>query len=264
MKTFDLKGKTVLITGASVGIGRETAFAFSRAGARVALTARSLSGLESAAGKIRSEGGEAEAFPFDLSDVAGIAALVARVREKMGPINVLINNAAYAVTGLVEDCPLEQYRKNFEVNFYAPIALIQAVLPDMKRLGEGQIINVSSGVGRRALPGVSPYCTTKFALCGLSESLRLEVKRYGVDVIVIFPGRVESEFHKRIESYGKLNRKLPPIPMQPAEKIGRFILEASLRRKREATVFGPGRIGYHLNYFAPKLVDRLLEKRFPI
>lgn len=264
MAKFDPKGKVVLITGASVGIGRETAFAFAKAGAKVALTARGQKDLESAAAKIRGEGGSVEIFPHDLNDLAGIPKLVQSVREKLGPIDVLINNAAYAVTGLVEDCPIEQYRKNFEVNFYAPVALIQAVLPDMKRKGGGQIINVSSGVGRRALPGVSPYCATKFALCGMSESLRLEVKRYGVDVIVIFPGRVESQFHKRIESYGKLNRKLPPIPMQPAEKIGKFILDASICRKREATVFGPGKIGFHLNYFAPKLVDRLLMKRFPI
>ncbi len=253
-----------MITGASFGIGRETAKCFARAGARVALVARSQKELEGVARQIRDAGGRAESFPYDLSKIDEIPALADQVRAKMGPVDVLVNNAAYAVTGLAEDCPIEQYRKNFEVNFYAPLALIQAVIPGMKQKGDAQIINVSSGVGRRALPGVSPYCATKFALCGLTESLRLEVKRYGIDVLVIFPGRVESKFHERIESYGKLNRKLPPIPMKPAEEVGAFIVRASRNRKREATVFGPGMIGYHLNYWAPKLVDRLLARRFPI
>ncbi len=252
------------MTGASFGIGKESAKAFARAGAKVALVARSQKELEHVAEQIRDFKGHAESFPYDLSKIDGIPGLVEQIKSKMGTIDVLVNNAAYAVTGLVEDCPIEQYRKNFEVNFYAPLALIQATVPGMRQKGEGQIINVSSGVGRRALPGVSSYCATKFALCGMSESLRLEVKRYGIDVLVIFPGRVESKFHERIESYGKLNRKLPPIPMKPAEEVGEFIVKASRNRTREATVFGPGKIGYHLNYWAPKLVDRMLTKRFPI
>ncbi len=264
MKRFDIKEKVVLITGASFGIGRETAKHFANEGAKVALVARSQKELDETAREIRASGGSAESFPYDLSKIEGIPKLAQQVKSKLGPVDVLVNNAGYAVTGLVEDCPIEQYRKNFEVNFYAPLALIQAILPDMKQKGEGQIINVSSGVGRRALPGVSSYCATKFALCGLTESLRLEVKRYGIDVLVIFPGRVESKFHERIESYGKLNRKLPPISMKPAEEVGKFILRASKNRKRSATVFGPGMIGYHLNYWAPKLVDHLLTKRFPV
>lgn len=261
---FEPRDKVVLITGASSGIGRETAKAFGRAGAKVALTGRDAKALETAAQEIRAAGGNAEHFVCDLEKIELIPRLAADVRQKLGAIDVLINNAGYAVTGLVEDCPVDQFRKNFEVNFFAPIALIQAVVPDMKKKGEGQIINVSSGVGRRALPGVGSYCSTKFALCGLTESLRLELKPFNIDVIAIFPGRVESNFHERIESYGALKRKLPPIPMRKPDVIGEFILKASRARKREATVWGPGMIGYHLNYWAPALVDRLLMKRFPV
>ena len=261
---YDVKGKVVLVTGASVGIGRETAIAFAKAGGKIALVSRDAQSLEAARKEIEQEGGTARAFPCDLSRLETIPSVVEAVAKNLGPVDVLINNAGYAVTGLVEDCPVDQYKKNFEVNFFAPVALIQAVLPEMKKKRSGQIINVSSGVGRRALPGFSAYSSTKFALCGLTESLRVEVRSFGIDVIAIFPGRVESKFHERIESYGRLNLKFPPIPMRPPVEIAEFILNASKKRKREATVWGPGRVGYHLNYWAPKLVDRLLARRFPV
>ncbi len=264
MKKFETRAKVILITGASSGIGRSSALLFAREGGKVALVSRNANALRDVQEEIHSSGGEACSFPFDLSQTDKILEIVKEIKEKMGPIDILINNAGYAVTGLVEDCPVEEYQKNFDVNFFAPIALIQAVLPDMKKKKMGQIINVSSGVGRRALPGVSAYSSTKFALNGLTESLRLEVKQFGIDVITIFPGRVESHFHERIEAYGRLNRKLPPIKTHPASKIAQMILEASQRKLREATAWGPGAIGYHLNYWFPQLVDRLLLKRFPV
>lgn len=264
MKKFETRAKVILITGASSGIGASSALLFAREGGRVALVGRNANALASVQEQIRSGGGEAYSFPFDLAQTDKILEVVKEIKEKMGPIDILMNNAGYAVTGLVEDCPVEEYRKNFDVNFYAPIALIQAVLPDMKKKRSGQIINVSSGVGRRALPGVSAYSSTKFALNGLTESLRLELKQFGIDVIAIFPGRVASQFHDRIESYGRLKLKLPPIRMNKSEKVARLILKASQQRKREATVWGPGAIGYHLNYWLPQLVDRLLLKRFPV
>lgn len=264
MKRFEIKDKVVFITGASSGIGKETALAFAKEGGKIALSGRDTLALKAAAKEIENIKGVCSVYPMDLYQTDKIQETIQQVKKDLGSVDVLINNAGYAVTGLVEDCPIEQFRKNFEVNFFAPIALIQAALPDMKEKRSGQIINVSSGVGVRALPGVSSYSATKFALNGLTESLRLEVKGFGIDVIVVFPGRVETKFHERIESYGRLNRKLPPIPMRPAEDLGQFILEASKKRSRVAMIWGPGKIGYHLNYWAPKLVDRLLLKRFPV
>ncbi len=228
------------------------------------MLARNKNALQSVREEILKDGGDAQVFPCDLSQIDSIPQVIKEIKEKMGPIDILINNAGYAVTGLVEDCPIKEYRNNFEVNFYAPVTLVQAVLPDMKKKGGGQIINVSSGVGRRALPGVSAYSCTKFALNGLTESLRLELKKFGIDVIAIFPGRVASQFHERIESYGRLKLKLPPIKMNRSEKVAKMILQASQGKKREATLWGPGAVGYHLNYWFPRLVDKLLLKRFPI
>ena len=267
MNRFEQRGKVVLITGATSGIGEACAIAFARQGARLALLGRNGTRLskvvQSAAEISKGEGGSAEGFELDLRQTDQIPATVDEIKRKIGPVDVLLNNAAYAVAGLIEDCPVDQYKRNFEVNFFAVLSLIQAVLPGMKVKRAGQIINVSSGVGKRALPGFSSYCATKFALNGLTESLRLEVKPHGIDVLLISPGRVSSDFHNRIEFYGRWRMRLPPMQMRSPDQIAELILDASRKRMREATVWGPGLAGYHLNYWSPRLVDFLLAKKYP-
>ena len=261
MKPFEPKDKVVAITGASSGIGRACALAFARAGARVALIGRDRARLDS----VQSEtGGGSRAFQLDLQNLSQIPKTISEIRNQMGPVDILVNNAAYAVAGLVEDCPVEQYKKNFDVNFFAPLSLIQTVIPGMKQKKSGQIINIASGVGKRALPGFSSYCATKFALNGLTESLRLELKPSGIDVVSVSPGRVSSNFHKNIEFYGRWKVQIPEMNMRTPEKIARTILCASLWRCREVMVFGPGWVGYHLNYWAPRLVDWLLARKYPV
>ncbi len=265
MKPYEIKNKVVAITGATSGIGLACAEGFAAAGAKIALIGRDKAKLLKCAAQVKSmPGASAEGFVLDLANISDIQNVVSQIEKKFGGIDVLINNAGYAVAGLIEDCPVDQYKKNFEVNFFAPLALIQAVIPGMKKKFSGQIINVSSGVGKRALPGFSSYCATKFALNGLTESLRLELAPWNIDVISISPGRVSSEFHKNVEFYGRWKREIPEMNMRTPEKIAKFILSASKKRKREAAVFGPGLVGYHLNYWAPRLVDRLLAKKYPV
>ena len=199
-----------------------------------------------------------------MKDVSQIGETVNKIREKLGDVDVLLNNAAYAVAGLAEDCPIEKYKENFEVNFFAPLAFIQAVVPGMKKKNFGQIINVSSGVGKRALPGFSSYCATKFSLNGLTESLRLELAPWNIDVISIFPGAVATHFHKNIQFYGRWKISIAQMTLRTPEKIAEIIYNASKRRVRESVVFGPGWMGYHLNYWAPRLVDWLLARRYPV
>lgn len=264
MKSFDVRNKVVFVTGASSGIGRAAAIAFAKAGAKLALASRNEHVLKETAEHINRNNGIAQIVPLDLSQISLIPQAVEKVKKNLGSVDVLINAAAYAVGGLAEDCPIEQYRKNFEVNFYAPLALIQSVLPDMKQKHCGQIINISSGVGWRALPAASAYSATKSALNALTESLRLEVKPFGIDVILVSPGRVASDFHNRIEFYGRHKMKIPEMQMRSPEQLADLILKASHKRWREARVWGPGRIGYHLNYWCPKLVDWLLSKKYPV
>ena len=267
MNKFDVADKTVLITGASSGVGRSLAIAYAKEGARLALVGRNEKALAETCRRVKEVGGSGICAPFifDLARTNKIAELTVAVKDRLGQgIEVLVNNAAYAVEGLVEDCPIDEYKKNFDVNFYAPIALIQSVLPDMMKKRAGQIINVSSGLGLRALPGISAYSATKFALNALTESLRLEVRSFGIDVICIFPGRVESCFHENVQSYGKVKRTLPNLGKKIPDEIAKAIVRASKFRKRSWTANGAGKLGYHLNYWAPHWADYIIEKKFPV
>ncbi|OGR85346.1 MAG: hypothetical protein A2901_02715 [Elusimicrobia bacterium RIFCSPLOWO2_01_FULL_54_10] len=264
MSRFEIKGKTVAITGATSGIGLACAKAFASAGAKVAVVGRNAAKVEKAVKEVKASGGTAEGFVLNFKNASDIASRVRAIESKLGPVDILLNNAAYAVAGLIEDCPVDKYKENFEINFFAPLALIQAVIPGMKQKKSGQIINISSGVGRRALPGFSAYSSTKFALNGLTESLRVELAPWNIDVISISPGRVSSNFHNGVEFYGRWKFHIPEMNMRTPEQIAKLILRASKCRKREAEVFGPGRIGYHLNYWAPRLVDWLLARKYPV
>ncbi|OGR87510.1 MAG: hypothetical protein A3A86_00950 [Elusimicrobia bacterium RIFCSPLOWO2_01_FULL_60_11] len=265
MSRFEIKGKVIAITGATSGIGLAAAKLFARKGAKVALIGRGADRVEKAVEEARAaSNGTVEGFVLELKDAPQIGSTVDKIRGKFGDVDVLINNAAYAVAGLAEDCPVEKYKENFEVNFFAPLTFIQAVIPGMKKKKSGQIINISSGVGKRALPGFSSYCATKFALNGLTESLRLELAPWDIDVISISPGTVSTPFHKNVQFYGRWKVDIAAMNMRTPEKIAEFILSASRSRRREATVFGPGLIGYHINYWAPWLVDRLLAKKYPV
>ena len=123
MNRFEPKDKIVAITGATSGIGRACALAFAKAGAKVAAIGRDRAKLDSLLRKI---GGEAQGFQLNLQNLSQVSHVADEIRKKMGSIDILVNNAAYAVAGLAEDCPVEQYKKNFDVNFFAPLAFIHA------------------------------------------------------------------------------------------------------------------------------------------
>lgn len=262
MARFNHRGKLVLVTGASSGIGRETAVAFAQRGAKVALIGRNVEALKSVQDYIRGNGGLAEMFPFDLINITEIPKLIASVEDIFGDsISLLVNNAGVAILGLVDSVPLEEYMYNLNINFFAPLALIKAVLPGMVKRRCGQIINITSGVGKRGLPGVSSYCVSKFALNALTESVRVELAPYGIDVISVSPGLSETGFVKNIKTYGELKdtfnegRKTPPV------KIARRIVIASERRERDVVLSFRAKIGYHLNYWAPGLFDYILIRK---
>jgi short-subunit dehydrogenase len=232
----------------------------------VALVGRQQKNLEEVVGEILRDGGVASSFTFDLARVSAIPHLVEQIEERFASsVDVLVNNAAWGVAGLVEDLPIEHYRRSFEVNLFAPIGLIQAVLPGMKQKRSGQIIMVTSGVGKRALPGFSAYCATKFALNGLTESLRIEVKPFGIDVISFSPGPVATRFHERIATFGQIKLQFPKIrQMRTAEEVAQKIFEASKKRKRELTLPGQGKLGYHLNYWAPSVLDWIISRSYRV
>jgi short-subunit dehydrogenase len=262
MKYFDVRGKGVLVTGASSGIGREVARTFARYGAHVVLTARNEEVLQELKDELTRYGGTTHAMPFDLTQVEAIPAFVAKVERTLGkPIEVLVNCAGIAVLGNVEDVPLDAYAKNLQVNFFAALALIKAVVPSMKRQQHGQIINLTSGVGKRGLPGVSAYCVSKFALNGLIEALRVELAPHGVQVIAVSPGLVDTSFSRRALQFGEQDDEFSKGRSISPKVVAEKLFLASQTGRREMTLSLKTKIGYHLNYWAPRLLDFLLIQK---
>ncbi len=181
-----LKNKSVLITGASAGIGAATARLMAGAGARVVLNARRADRLEALA----NETG-ASVVAGDITDPAVRARLVAAAGES---VDFLINNAGYGEPGPVETVSEEDARRQFEVNFFAAAEMMRAVLPGMRARRAGHIVNISSVAGRFGYPLFGWYCATKHALEGLSDALRVEVAPWNVKVVLIEPGPVRTEF----------------------------------------------------------------------
>ena len=258
--SFDCKDKVVLVTGASSGIGREVALCFGREGAKVALVARNSDALDKVKAQIIDEGGCAEVFPFDLTHHSELHTLIENIdRHFEDPVTLLINNAGSVVLGKVDDVPVDGFSDNLAINFLAPVALIKAVVPGMKKKGFGQIINISSGCGWRGLPGVAAYSASKFALNGFTESLRVELAPCGIQVILFSPGRVDTGIEKRGALYGEVAQS-DDGPSQSPEAVARKILIASKNSKRETILSFRAKVAVHLNYWFPGLFDFLLTR----
>ncbi|MEO6509742.1 MAG: oxidoreductase [Nocardioides sp.] len=181
--------KVALVTGASSGIGEETARLLRAEGFEVYAVARRVDRMASL--------GEAgvHAFAMDVTDDASMVAGVARVVAEQGRIDVLVNNAGYGSYGSVEDVPIEEARRQFEVNVFGLARLTQLVTPHMREQGSGRIINISSIGGKFYEPLGAWYHATKFAVEGFSDSLRLELKPFGIDVVIIEPGPIITEWN---------------------------------------------------------------------
>jgi NAD(P)-dependent dehydrogenase (short-subunit alcohol dehydrogenase family) len=183
--------ETVLITGCSSGIGRETARVFLDDGWEVYATARNPADVQTL-----SDAG-ANIASLDVTDEDDVERVVERIVDEQGRIDCLVNNAGYAQLGPVEDVPIERVEEQFEVNVFGPHRLARGVLPHMRQRQTGTIVNVSSVSGRLAVPGNGVYAGSKFAMEGISDALRPEVGEYGIDVVLVEPGPVETAFNER-------------------------------------------------------------------
>ena len=180
--------KAVLISGCSTGIGRVTAAHLASKGWTVYATARRLGSI----GDLAQKG--CKLLAMDVCDEGSMRAAVDAVEKAEGAVGVLINNAGYGQEGPVEEVPMEQIRRQFETNVIGLTRLTQLVLPGMRRQGWGKIVNLSSMGGKLTFPGGGFYHATKHAVEALSDALRFEVKPFGIDVVVIEPGPIKTEF----------------------------------------------------------------------
>lgn len=180
--------KTALITGASSGIGKATALALKDAGFFVYATAPDFSGLED----LKTDG--FELLQLDVTNEEQAKEAIKTAESRNGSIQVLVNNAGYGQYGPIEEIPIDAIRKDFETNVFGLIRLCQLALPEMRNAGEGRIINISSVAGEMSQPGAGVYHATKHAVEAIDEALRIEVETFGVKVIGILPGPVNTNF----------------------------------------------------------------------
>lgn len=236
----DVRGRVVLVTGASRGIGRRLAGKLARLGARLAVTARSAADLAKLASDLRAAGTDVEAFPADLTVAADRERLVAGVVARFGGLDVLVNGAGVCSFGEFRTSSEEIGRRVLEVNFFAPVELIRLCQPHLTRSFEGgyrpAVVNIASICGRWGIPSMSEHCGSKHALVGLTEALRGEFQRFGIDVLLVLPGLVRSDDLNRhlLRNDGKIYLDFEGA--QPSDEVADGVIRSLVRNRSEAAV----------------------------
>jgi len=256
----ELRGARILLTGASSGIGRCFAEQAARAGARLALVARSADKLHALAGSLAALGAEALVLPGDITSDQDRRHIMASVVERFDGLDVLINNAGVGSWCHFAESSEEILRRIMEVNFFAPAELIRLAIPVLRNGRQPAILNVASMCGRRGMPAWSEYSASKFALCGLTEALRGEMVRFAIDVLLVVPGVTRSDLWQHLlRNTGRY--PLDVSKGMPPEKVAAGILRA-LRKNRTETVLGSDALWMlRINRFLPRLVDALLARK---
>lgn len=198
-----LKDKVTVITGAGRGIGRTMALAFAKEGAKVALAARTEKEITETAREIESFGGHAVAIPTDLTSEKDVRSLIQETESSLGPIDILINNAAVLKLALITEMSAADWDELFSVNLRSVFLTCRETLPGMIERGSGRIINIGSMAGRRGYAEQGAYCASKHGLIGLSKVLALETQKHGIRIHVLSPGGVLTDLSKELrESRG--------------------------------------------------------------
>lgn len=256
---------TVLITGASQGIGKATALLFAREGYDLVLAARHSESLAAAAQEMERLGRSVLAIPTDVKEPDQVNALVHKALDYYGSIDVLINNAGIYASGPVEQFSLDDWHQTVDLNFWGYIHTIQALLPHFLARGSGTIVNLSSIGGKVPLPYVTPYCASKFAVTGLTKSLHAELSPKGIQVCGIYPNLIKSGFMERAIFRGQddkdaqarrdqLNTILKAPVVEKPEDVAKAIWDAVKHKKSEVLV-GSANIGATVNRLFPGLMQ---------
>jgi short-subunit dehydrogenase len=259
MRRFE--GASVFITGASSGIGAALARAFAAEGANVALVARRADRLEQVSREVEAAGGRAVVCACDVSDEEGLRAAANTAAEALGGIDVVVANAGFGVSGCLEALTIEDYRRQFEVNFFGVIATIQAVMPHLIR-SKGRLGVVGSLAGCFGSPTTSAYNASKAAVMSLTESVYHELDEHGVSVTCINPGFVASEI-RSVNNEGKYTGNPDPVPqwlVLSAEKAAEDMLRALHRRRPVVFITAHARWLARLNRLSPCLVRWVVRR----
>jgi uncharacterized protein len=249
-----------IITGASSGIGWETALAYARRSYAVALAARRADRLEELAALCRQAGGEALVAPTDVAKEKEVDAMVARTVETFGRLDVLVNNAGYGQGGLVHELTDRQMRDIFDVNFHGVFYGCKAAAPVMIARGSGHIFNVSSVIGKRGSPLNGAYCATKFAVSGLTDSMRVELAPRGVRVTLVCPGMTDTEFFDHVRGGSSRARSSFRYlrTLMPASAVAARIVRATGKNVPEMVLTAGGKILVFVAHRSPRMADRMM------
>jgi len=212
---LNFQDRSVLITGASSGIGEDIAQALGRLGAQIGLIARRKTKLQELADKIAAQGGRALPLACDVTRRSEVDEIVRRASNAFGKIDILINSAGVLIPALTEDARIEDLEAMMRTNFYGLVHMIQAVLPLMREAGSGQIVNIASLAGRRGFSPIGGYSATKFAVVGFTEALRTELVGSGITASLVMPGVVDTPMvDQPVPGAGNLSG-LPKLAMPP-------------------------------------------------
>ena len=266
VRHLDLGGKNVLITGGSRGLGLLLAREFASAGSRVAICARDTDELNRATAELSSKASDFFPVACDITDREQVTRMISEVQARLGPIDVLVNNAGTIVGGPYENQSIEDFEQVMRVNFWGAVYAVNAVLPSMKQRRSGRIVNISSIGGKLPVPHLLTYCASKFALLGFSEALRTELARHNIWVTTICPGLMRTGSarnalftgqHRKEYAWFILSDSLPGTSIN-AQRAARRIVRACVNGEGEVTVGLPAITAAKLYALFPNLTLGML------
>ncbi len=266
MTEYNLRNKTVLITGGSRGLGLVLAREFAFEGAQVAICARDQEELDLAAIDLRNRGAEVMTVKCDVTNAAEVESMISQVRGRFGQIDVLVNNAGTIQVGPLEVMNREDFDKAMQAHFWAPLNTMLAVIPEMRQRGDGRIVNITSIGGKIAVPHLVPYSASKFALVGLSKGLRTELRKDGVVVTTIVPGLMRTGSPRNANFKGKHREEYAwfsisdslPVTSIKAERAARQIIDACKQGRAELVISIQAKIAVTMDALFPELSAEML------
>jgi len=261
-----LRGKTVFITGGSRGLGLVLAREFASRGARIAISARVDQELERAYAQLQQVTENVLPINADITVREEAESAVQQIRERYGPVDVLVNNAGTITVGPLETMTIDDFRDSINTHFWGPYFTTMAVLPEMRKRRSGSIVNISSIGGKISVPHLVPYSVGKFALSGFSEGLRAELSKDSIYVTTVCPGLMRTGSPRNALFKGKnqaeyawfsISDALPVLSIS-ATRAARFIVNACINRKAEVVLSVPAKLAVLVHGLAPGTITDLL------